>query len=265
MKTVKDLIEFNKVLKREQDIQVGIRIAADSPTFLRIRFVDLSTEKAINQTSDIRQIYYNIGESDSWKIEPKSMAGLTRYLEPQSNKPLFPWGYITAKKNKNKSQPCHNAYIVSTVEVAEGYGPMLYDCMLAALGEQGLGLMADRDLVSPLAANVWLKYYESRPDVEKRWFNLTRQDNEADCYNHYDQDKEWNQWLEEPDSEVDEEEAKRLQSKTNKISSALNHAYFDNGIKTLKELEDAGLLIRGPMNLSENVFQIYETLLRSIR
>jgi len=53
---------------------------------------------------------------------------------------------------------------VSLAAAQSGYGPMMYDIVMADVG----GLVADRESVSAAARGVWDFYKNNRPDVEKK-------------------------------------------------------------------------------------------------
>ena len=58
----------------------------------------------------------------------------------------------------------YDAAIVKTAAAKKGFGPFLYDLVMANEG----GLVADRSAVSDRAKNVWNYYFHKRPDVEHK-------------------------------------------------------------------------------------------------
>jgi len=67
----------------------------------------------------------------------------------------------------NKGNKCFNAWEVASSKSAGGYGPMLYDLAMEYATKNGGGLISDRHGVSEEAMYVWLRYRNSRDDVEK--------------------------------------------------------------------------------------------------
>ncbi len=60
--------------------------------------------------------------------------------------------------------PYRDTYLVTSVNAADGYGPLLYDVALELAGKDGL--KPDVDSVSDEASAVWKHYDTQRPDVE---------------------------------------------------------------------------------------------------
>jgi len=252
-KKVKDLIEFNNSVPDKY--KVGIAFEDISGERLDVYFCFLTTGAEVYQRSDERIKYYELPVNYKWNVDQASRAGIQRFEEPQSEKLLFPWGSAGCKKNfKFDQYACHNAWVISVTEAVKGYGPLLYDCLLAKLGESGIGLIADRYLVSPLAANIWANYLTSRPDVIKKPLDLdgSTPETDDDCYARHNEDKEWNKWVE------DTEETK---DKHVTIRKAVNHAYFDNGIVTLDKLRKAGLVYKEKSLSLNSKPSLYENII----
>jgi hypothetical protein len=238
-KTVKDLIEFNKTVPRFSQIYVTVEWRGSR--YLFVYYSDYGG-RAWSETSPERNIYY--GTTDVKDYEFLETDTFLRRAKDPENKPLFPWGRVTAISNKNEYlYPCHGAWILDEARAAPGYGPMLYDCALVSLGKKNLGITPGRSLVSMNAAKVWATYYNSRPDVKKRSMNIVGgrhpddghgQGEIEDCWSKHERDDEWNSWLNISNSE----------KRQNYMQAVIKHAYFDNGIKTLDEIRNAGLLIQ---------------------
>lgn len=251
-KTVQDLIEFNS----QSDYKVGVNFETIDTVRLHVSYCFLETGEEVMQRSAEREQYYELPRGSRWDVDQKTRAGLVRHHEPKSDKPLFPWGTATCKANTKKHKyACHDAWIIGVTEAAQGYGPMLYDCLLAKLGESNLGLMSDRSLVSPLAANVWSNYFTSRSDVIKKPLDLdgSTPGTEDDCFADHESDPDWNTWTKDDFPEKEKQQS---------IRSAIAHAYFDGGIKTLDELRKAGLVYHeSDRTLTEYLHQLYKSLL----
>lgn len=268
-KTVADLVEFNKLVSPEHKVHVNYKI-----TNARRMEVFFSDSRGIEykQTDSRRLDYYN-EKGHSWELEPKTgSSSISRLKDPVSSKPVFPWGYVGAHSNgKFLHYRCHNAWIFGSSLVAKGYGPMLYDCLLVLLAKQNNGLTSDRELVSSEASNVWVNYFENRSDVISKPLDYDgiTPETDDDCWSDHELNPDWNSWVREPEKEDHTEEtlaaAKKKKETTTK---ALAHAYFDNGITTLAELSDAGLLLNNgqPTSIKEStVFQIYLSLLKETK
>lgn len=257
-KTVEDIVKVNKLLQGKDKVLIKITIETLGTTSLSVNFCD-SKGKEIIQESEIRRLYYGL-ETLSSEIEKGTESAIERYTEPESNKPLFPWGYVACYKNVKKSQfHCHGAWMIASASAAKGYGPMLYDVILQVLGKSGIGLTADRSTVSATAANVWLKYLQTRSDVKSKPFDMNHSTPETDddCWSSHASYKDWNQWMANPEDEK-------------KFSNAINRIYFDAGITVLDELQKANLIYQNQIptipeesteNMTENIFRLYNSLL----
>ena len=272
-KTVKDLIAFNNSVGDE--FKVGVKFEKrdlGGADFYLVGFSSLETGKLIeNQTDELRKKYY--GDFKFSKFEKGGT--LSRYEEPD-HKPLMPWGSVLCKENDYKDNyNCHNAWFVSTSEVAKGYGPMLYDCLLVILGQSGNGLIGDRSLVSPAAARIWAEYLESRPDVTSKALDFKpfqTPDKSDDCFAYHKNDIKWNAWVREPIKRKEEspEEFEKRKEKYGKMRKAMTFAYFDNGIKTLDELKQANLFVNAVnenylQNTTKQLKKLYESFIRELK
>lgn len=276
-KTVEDLIAFNNSVPEK--LKVKIMLTSLGEKRLEVAFVD-SNGNHITQKDPRRAEYY--GKSVGDKIEKGSEPGFLRYVDPD-NKPTYPYGYVSCKANPAKDHfICHNAWFIGSAEAAKGYGPLLYDCLLAKLGERNLGLTPDRSLVSPLAAKVWVEYLTNRPDVRKEPldFNNSTPQREDDCFANYEEDKDWNAWLKEPEMEVpkDKEDYKKKKEEHEKkkenyrlMGVAVKWAYFDDGIETLKKLRDAGLIVESvsesynSYKTTKQLISLYHSFLNEVK
>lgn len=267
-KTVADLVAFNKLVSPEDKVYVNV--LNKSYGGIEIEFSD-SKGKTYDQRDSKRLRYYN-KLNHYWEMDPATVGGITKFKEPESTMPIFPWGYVGAHQNrKRNTYPCHNAWILGSSMVAKGYGPMLYDCLLVVLGKQGNGLVSDRENVSATASSVWVNYFETRSDVivKPLDYDKSTPELEDDCWSYHADDPGWNTWTKEPNPEEHTEETVELaKKKKQRTTTAIAHAYFDNGITTVAELSDAGLLLRNgsPGKITEStVFQLYRSLLREVR
>lgn len=266
-KTVADLVAFNKLVSPEDKVYVNIR---NTSYGIEIDFTD-SYGNAYGQTHKKRLKYYN-KTNHKWETDPATIGGITRQKEPDSTMPIFPWGGVNAHPNrKENTYPCQNAWVFGSSMVAKGYGPMMYDCLLVMLGKKDRGLVSDRELVSATASSVWVNYFETRSDVivKPLDYDKSTPELEDDCWSDHADSPGWNTWTKEPKPEEHTEETLELaKKKKQRTTTAIAHAYFDNGITTVAELSDAGLLLRdgSPGKITEStVFQLYRSLLREVR
>lgn len=279
-KTVQDLIAFNASVSDE--FKVGVKFTNHRGEFYVVGFCSLKTGEEIEfQTHELRNKYYeHTDDYFSWQVkyglDPKTESGPDpRYSEP-THKKLMPWGFVSCKDNIDKANyNCHNAWFVRTAKVAQGYGPMLYDCLLVILGQSDNGLIGDRSLVSPTAASVWAEYLESRPDVMHKQLDFEpfqTPDTKDDCYASHEKNPKWNSWLRDSEKQKTEtqEEFNIRKEKYQKMRKAMAYAYFDNGIKTLDELKEAKLFI-GSINehyhekSTKKLKKLYESFIRDLR
>jgi hypothetical protein len=76
-------------------------------------------------------------------------------------------GYIQLGR---EPEPQNGAMSVSGSAARKGHGPLMYDIAMSMFGR----ITADRNSVSPSAANVWSYYFSKRPDVKKLPFDDVR-------------------------------------------------------------------------------------------
>ena len=264
-KTVEDIAKVNELLQGKDKVFVKIDAGFMGGTYLSVQFCD-SKGREIDQASRIRKEYYGL-QTLSKAVEKGTEAGIERYTEPESDKPLFPWGNLDCYKNLKKEEyHCHGAWMIGSSLVAKGYGPMLYDVALEVLGKSGIGLTADRKQVSSPAAKVWLTYLQSRSNVKSKPFDLNHSTPETDddCWSEHSSDTTWNQWIAKPEDPEEKKEAEK------KFSDAINRIYFDAGINTVEALQQAGLIYGNNIptipaepaeNITENIFRLYNSFL----
>tara|TARA_Y100000310_G_C20607860_1_gene776470 strand:- start:35 stop:778 length:744 start_codon:yes stop_codon:yes gene_type:complete len=85
----------------------------------------------------------------------------------------YPYGKVDIRKPESNREdqrlydgPCMGGWIVQWAHVSENMGPLLYDVAMEWASQNGSGLMADRNTISPKARSVWDKYSQ-RPGVEE--------------------------------------------------------------------------------------------------
>ena len=118
---------------------------------------DLHSENAIVYITqgygDGIHIYYATRED----VEPMNAKGSS-----------YPLGeiWIEAPGTLGPMFPCDGAWMVSSSQAKEGWGPLLYDVAIEYATLHGKGLFADRGSVSGSARTVWDYYLNRRSDVD---------------------------------------------------------------------------------------------------
>lgn len=228
-KTPEDIVAFNEYVRSVGRPDFEVRVLVTTKNNITSIWLVSPGGALRNQRDATMQSYYSASVADFQKYTDNP-AGVGRWHEPQSDKPLFPWGQINIGKVTGVSGNCRGAYTVLSSDAAKGYGPMLYDMALVVAGKDGL--MPDRHLVSQYAARVWYHYFGNRSDVKTLPLDpdgkLTPDDPSDDCKPKYHIDPDWNAELKGPNKD--------------KFMSAMNTVYYDNGIKTLDRVRELGLL-----------------------
>lgn len=85
------------------------------------------------------------------------------------------YGEVSFYEEDPKGRPCDGASIIAVTDVADGWGPFLYDIAMEIATMRTNGLTPDRNVVSGEAQEVWDFYSQNRPDVKQ--FQLDDEDN----------------------------------------------------------------------------------------
>lgn len=134
--------------------------------------------------------------------------------------------------------------VILSIAFVDKWGPLIYDIAMEYTGKDGL--MADRDIVSEEAYDVWQYYLENRSDVKSKQLDwedkpFITPDNEHD-------DCEQNSYIDDhfrklyryvnfaPDEEIEHEYAYE--------ASPITHVYVKNGSPTLDALRKNKRIIR---------------------
>jgi len=80
------------------------------------------------------------------------------------DKPI--WGDVSFWKQDPNGRPCDGAAVIAITNVADGWGPFLYDIAMELTTMNFNGLTSDRSVVSSDAQDVWDFYSKYRPDVK---------------------------------------------------------------------------------------------------
>jgi hypothetical protein len=157
----------------------------------------------------------------------------------------FVHGYVVARLEPGKIPKEMKVYSVvlsmvrEGLNVANGWGPMLYDVVMERLGMKGYGLAPDRTEVSADAINVWDFYMNRRDDIEKKQLDFRPDYDRHETETPNDDAEMQTDWRDltssNPKSRKAEQE-KYLQSSRSK-------AYYANGTPTIGALRRAGKII----------------------
>lgn len=85
-------------------------------------------------------------------------------LETDEDNPV--WGDVSFYEKNPNGFPCDDASIIAVTNVADGWGPFLYDIAMEIATMNSNGLASDRREVSPEAQDVWDYYSKFRSDVK---------------------------------------------------------------------------------------------------
>ena len=81
------------------------------------------------------------------------------------DKPI--WGDVSFFKQDPNGRPCDGAAVIAITNVADGWGPFLYDIAMEIATMRSNGLAPDGWSVSDEAYDVWDFYEKNRSDVKK--------------------------------------------------------------------------------------------------
>lgn len=216
----------------------------------------LATElKSYNDKNPAKKVFVKTSKSEdeltaSYCDENgRELSALSALLSDESDRPH---GKITAVSVKQSDGVCRNAYkILVTEQTLSGWGPMLYDCILVLAGNRGI--TPDRSNITPAAVRVWQIYYNKRKsDVKTLPLDIDNStpEPEDDCVSNH---KNYGV-IENPQLENKE------------ILNVVNQVYYDNGIKTLENLQNLGLSYK-PKAKTEplNLLELYQSFLQEVR
>jgi len=105
-----------------------------------------------------RRIVVMFTDADGRQIPPSDRSG--------KDNPI--WGDVSFYEKDPKGRPCDGASIIAVTEVADGWGPMLYDIAMEVATMRTNGLASDRQTVSPEAQDVWEYYRLFRSGLDDR-------------------------------------------------------------------------------------------------
>lgn len=182
--------------------------------------------------------------------EGKELTAIRAFMSGQEQRPH---GKIHAVKIKPSDGigECRGAYVIKiTHQTLEGWGPMLYDCVITLAGESGL--TPDRASITPEATNVWKIYYNKRSDVKKEPLDIDGEKNDDksdDCESLHSILSASNPELEAGSPTLD----------------IVNHVYYDAGIPTLHNLESMDLIFPPKKTEIQELYRIYHDFLKEVK
>ena len=112
-----------------------------------------------------RRIFVMFTDEDGSQIYPTDM-------DTDEDNPVY--GDVSFFEEDPNDYPCDGSSIIAVSEVADGWGPFLYDIAMEIATTRTNGLTPDRSSVSDEAADVWDFYSKNRPDVK-----IHQMDNES--------------------------------------------------------------------------------------
>ena len=106
------------------------------------------------------------------------------------------YGDVSFYEEDPDMRPCDGSSIIAVSDVADGWGPMLYDIAMEVATMRTNGLTPDRFVVSDEAQDVWDFYYQKRADVDvhqldNEYNELTPQKNDNCGQSRARQDRPW--------------------------------------------------------------------------
>ena len=104
-----------------------------------------------------RRIVVMFTDADGSQIYPVNM-------ETDEDNEIF--GDVSFFEEDPDGRSCDGASIIAVTDVADGWGPFLYDIAMEVATMRTNGLASDRHTVSPEAQDVWDHYSKFRPDVK---------------------------------------------------------------------------------------------------
>lgn len=140
----------------ENQLDEVMKTAADLPEDI---VVVVDKEKSLARYPAYK-IYYAMAGSESRPLKPGDLDRMER--DAAEGRDTI-YGVIKIGRHVGAG-PYKDTYLVTSVNAADGYGPLLYDVAMELTGKDGL--KPDVDSVSDAAAAVWKHYDTSRPDVE---------------------------------------------------------------------------------------------------
>lgn len=193
------LVEINAQLSQVGvPLKVGISVGSDT-----VSFAGLNSE-----TGDLEFDDRDLSSSDAFRTQFLKQVPSGRIKDLKTLVSNIPWGSIGFKPARDwvsaGSDPgagkCSNAAVISYTESASGWGPLLYDIAIEAVGMQGMsGLAPDRESVSSDARRVWSIYSKKRSDVKKTLLDIDMDNTEYD--DGFEDDLEWSRLTRDDDSD----------------------------------------------------------------
>jgi len=134
-----------------------------------------------------RRIVVMFTDKDGSQIYPVDM-------DTDEDNPVY--GDVSFFEEDPDNRPCDGSSIIAVTDVADGWGPFLYDIAMEVATIRTNGLTPDRFVVSDEAADVWDFYSENRPDVkmhqlDNEYNDLTPQEDDNCGQSRARKDGDW--------------------------------------------------------------------------
>lgn len=91
------------------------------------------------------------------------------------------WGSVSFLE-KDKNKPCDQSAVIAITDVADGWGPLLYDIAMEVATMRSNGLAPDRFIVSGPAYKVWDYYLNKRTNTKDN--QIDDENNQFDVKSH---------------------------------------------------------------------------------
>ena len=134
-----------------------------------------------------RRIVIMFTDKDGSQIYPADM-------DTGEDNPVY--GDVSFFEDDPDNRPCDGSSIIAVSDVADGWGPFLYDIAMEVATTRTNGLTPDRFSVSDEAAYVWDFYSKDRPDVkmhqmDNEYNDLTPQEDDNCGQSRAREDGDW--------------------------------------------------------------------------
>jgi len=148
---------------------------------------DLPDDVYVRVFEWMQRIVVMFTDSEGSQIYPADM-------ETGEDNPVY--GDVSFFEEDPDMRPCDGSSIIAVSDVADGWGPFLYDIAMEVATMRTNGLAPDRFVVSDDAADVWDFYSKNRPDVkmhqmDNEYNDLTPQEDDNCGQSRARKDGDW--------------------------------------------------------------------------
>lgn len=188
-----------KIVFRKSLLMEGMRGVEELPSFAFIRVSNSNDSTEVDGAIEIAYVDKNRKILDPYRGD----------YPGDKNSGIVPHGSIyiapSTSLHSNPRNVARGVWEVYQSGAGPGYGPLLYDIAIEVASIKGIGLTADRHLVSSHAKKIWYYYMNNRKDVKhsqldnpENQLTKTNSDNIIQSSAEKDQDN----WVNSPLSKV---------------------------------------------------------------